>query len=155
MVPIKVVLRTTHALRFPLVVLFNIALTVISYGLALALRFDFDPNAAFPPDYIGLPVLILVTARLVTYLRWDLLRGYWRYVSTHDLVRIGKAHLTSSLVFTAAVMFLRTLAIPVPSLSSNSCFRFCSLAALASSCGCSANDSSSTTPAAQLARLAK
>ena len=107
MVPIKVVLRTTHALRFPLVVLFNIALTVISYGLALALRFDFDPNAAFPPDYIGLPVLILVTARLVTYLRWDLLRGYWRYVSTHDLVRIGKAHLTSSLVFTAAVMFLR------------------------------------------------
>jgi len=80
----------------------------LSYFLAFGLRFDF----AIPPNQVEnflktVPVLILI--RLLCLYYFDLFSGWWRYVSTEDIVKITKAVLVSSICFIASVVFFFSL----------------------------------------------
>ncbi|MGH7664859.1 MAG: polysaccharide biosynthesis protein [Gemmatimonadaceae bacterium] len=83
----------------------QILLVCVSYALAFLLRFEWN----FPEGYIGmflatLPWLILF--RLLAFAYFRLHRGWWRYVGMRDLVALVKAVTVSSLMFTAALVFL-------------------------------------------------
>jgi FlaA1/EpsC-like NDP-sugar epimerase len=80
----------------------------LSYCLAFLLRFDF----ALPSNQVDnilktVPVLIVV--RLFFFYYFDLFSGWWRYVSTEDIVKITRAIFFSSTLFIAAVVFLYNL----------------------------------------------
>lgn len=96
----------------PLVLLLNFILTILSFSLALGLRFDFELNQKFTFEYVGIPLLVLCVVRAVAYSYYELNRGYWRYVSTNEAVRIVKAHALSSLLFAAAIGIIRIQGFP-------------------------------------------
>ena len=80
----------------------------LSYFLSFGLRFDFT----IPPHQVEnflktVPLLILM--RLLFLYYFDLFSGWWRYVSTEDIVKITKAVLLSSIFFIAAVVFFFNL----------------------------------------------
>ena len=80
----------------------------VSYCLSFFLRFDFAP----PPnqiDNILKTVPLLIVARLFFFYYFDLFSGWWRYVSTEDIVKIAKSIFFSSTGFIAAVVFLYNL----------------------------------------------
>lgn len=91
--------------RLAIIVAFHLALTSFGYVLAVALRFDFDPEEVL--ERIGLPLALLLFFRHFTYYYWSLNRGYWRYVSTADLSALAKAHLVSSILFAASLGVIR------------------------------------------------
>jgi len=80
----------------------------VSYCLAFLLRFDFylPPNQV---DNILKTVPVLIVVRLFFFYYFDLFSGWWRYVSTDDIVKITKAIFFSSTGFIAAVVFLYSL----------------------------------------------
>ncbi len=104
----RIVLRA----HTPLVLLLNIFLTAFSFCLALGLRFDFELNQKFTFEYVGIPLIVLCIVRAIAYSYYELNRGYWRYVSTNEAVRIVKAHALSSLLFAAAVGIIRIPGFP-------------------------------------------
>ena len=96
-------------LRFRLVciLLLNAGLAALSYVAALCLRFDFDRHEYFTVQRLFFPLSILLLFRAIAYMHFKLNQGYWRYVSTDDLLTLIKAHAASSFVFLATVMSLR------------------------------------------------
>lgn len=95
-----------------LVVLLSIALTAVSFLLALALRFDFNLSDRLTFSYVGIPLILLCVCRLVCNSYFKLNRGFWRFVSTTEAVDILKAHALSSLLFAAAVGIFRIASFP-------------------------------------------
>lgn len=98
--------------RLPLIIALHALTTTAGYLLALGLRFDFQWEEVLTPNRFLLPALLLLTARHAAYSYFKLYRGYWRYASTQDLIDIIKAHLASSLCFTASVLLLRIDSFP-------------------------------------------
>jgi FlaA1/EpsC-like NDP-sugar epimerase len=93
----KIIIITGQAIIIPL-----------SYFLSFGLRFDFE----IPPHQVEnflttVPVLILIRLLLLYY--FDLFSGWWRYVSTEDIVKITKAVLLSSICFIASVVLFFNL----------------------------------------------
>ena len=80
----------------------------LSYMLSFALRFDFFivPNQ-FENFIKTIPFLILL--RLFFFYYFDLFSGWWRFVSTEDVIKITKAVVFSSVCFVASVVFLFNL----------------------------------------------
>lgn len=98
--------------RATIVASVNVLLWSLSYLISLNLRFDFDTAEFWNVERLAFPLSVLLFCRQLTYMYWGLNQGYWRYSSTHDLFNLIKAHLVSSLLFTAIVMFLRVSEFP-------------------------------------------
>ncbi len=80
----------------------------LSGSLAFLLRFDF----AVPPFYlpvIAKTLLVWVLVKSVVFRLHGLDRGWWQYVSVHDLVLIGGCNLAGSL---CSMVFIVGLALP-------------------------------------------
>ena len=93
----KIIIITVQAIIIP-----------SSYFLSFGLRFDFEiPHHQVENFLKTVPVLILIRLLLLYY--FDLFSGWWRYVSTEDIVKITKAVLLSSICFIASVVFFFNL----------------------------------------------
>lgn len=93
--------------RLPCILLAHVFLNFLSYFCALSLRFDSSLPEILPTNRLLLPALLLILFRHACYVFWDLNRGYWRHFSSRDSLTLLKAHAFSSLLFMAAVGFLR------------------------------------------------
>jgi FlaA1/EpsC-like NDP-sugar epimerase len=74
-------------------------------GMAFLLRFEF----AIPPEFVSTMLLtlpLLVVARLVCAVAFNLSIGRWRYVGTQDVLQLLAATLTGTLLFAAAAWSL-------------------------------------------------
>ena len=109
---VETIMRLLFRFRHPLILLFNLFLTAFGYVLALGLRFDFAAAEMLPFERLLLPLSLLLLFRIGAKIFWGLNNGYWRYTSTSDLINIIKAHAFSSLLFVAAVGFLRVPGFP-------------------------------------------
>jgi len=98
--------------RRALVVALQLLLVAVSYWTAFALRFDFRiPPADLITFWTTLGPLLLM--RLSAFAYYQLYSGWWRYVGMRDLYALLKAVLSSSILFTAALVLLgRALAFP-------------------------------------------
>ncbi|MEZ4753465.1 MAG: nucleoside-diphosphate sugar epimerase/dehydratase [Bdellovibrionota bacterium] len=99
-------------LRLVSKILLTTIFTALSYTTALYLRFEGAPDEIFIANRFEVPLLFLILYRLLAYAYWDINRAYWRYISTHDAVLILKAHIVSSLVFTATFGWFRFAGYP-------------------------------------------
>lgn len=107
--PLEAVERTLSSAllpaRRPLIVFVHAFLAASSFILAFLLRFDFTP----PSDHwetlwLTLPLLLVI--RLLTFWRFHLYAGLWRYVSTKDVRDILAAVSISSALFAAVTLFI-------------------------------------------------
>ncbi len=99
--------------RLPVILVFSLFLTVLSYLLAFSLRFDFKLDGYYSRfETLWFPLLLLLFCRTWCNSVWGLNQGYWRYATTNDLLLLLKAHGTSAILFTAAVGFLRIPGFP-------------------------------------------
>ncbi|NLT23747.1 MAG: polysaccharide biosynthesis protein [Syntrophorhabdus sp.] len=81
------------------------AVTALAYWFAYYLRFNFDiPKINFAMFLNTLPVLIVF--RVACFFVFGLYSGVWRYASMNDLIRILKATVLSSLLFSVYVGFV-------------------------------------------------
>lgn len=98
--------------RLWLIIGFNALLTTFGYIAALCLRFDFNWEEVLPSNRLWLPLALLITCRYASYLYFRLHQGYWKYVSTHDALKLLSAHFLSSLAFAALILLLRVEGFP-------------------------------------------
>ncbi len=83
----------------------DVALTALAYWFAYYLRFNFDiPKTNFSMFLNTLPVLVVL--RVACFFVFGLYSGVWRYASMDDLIRIVKATVLSSLIFSVYVGFV-------------------------------------------------
>ncbi|MFN8390342.1 MAG: polysaccharide biosynthesis protein [Bdellovibrionota bacterium] len=92
------------------ILLFTVSLAGLA--LALALRFDFSIDEILLKDRLTKPLLILVFCRAVTYWQQRILRTAWKHFGTYDALLILKAHVWSSVLFTAGLIFFRVQYFP-------------------------------------------
>jgi FlaA1/EpsC-like NDP-sugar epimerase len=86
-------------------VVMHLGLAGAAYLFAVALRFDLDVPAEFRPLFFAtLPLLL--AAKLVGCWVCGLFRGWWRYVSLHDVEDIVRANLVGSTLFLCAMVFV-------------------------------------------------
>ena len=91
--------------RTVLIVSFHFVLILFSYWIAYVLRFEgFVPQPYIDAFLTTLPLLL--GCRLLAFSHYGLYRGWWRYVGMRDLYNLIRAVLVSSLVFTAALLFM-------------------------------------------------
>lgn len=88
-------------------VFISVAITLASYLTALALRFEFDPSEMFSEGRFIPTVYILLTLRVLAGFYWGLSKSGWRYFSVDDVIRVGKAHLASTICFGALIYLLQ------------------------------------------------
>lgn len=105
-------IKLYYKCRLPLVLAANLMLVFGSYFIALALRFDFIWTEIFAPNRLLFPFFLLALSRHACYMRWNLNQCYWRYVSTPDLLRLFKAHLLSTIIFSSLVLLFRVDSFP-------------------------------------------
>ena len=91
--------------RLVLVYLTTSAIICGSLVLAYAVRFDFAVPASYWPRITQLLPVALGIKLLVLW-RLGCFRGWWRYVSTYDLVQIAKASVIGSVGFSAYAVFV-------------------------------------------------
>lgn len=101
-----------HQERTPLALAISAALIALSYITALALRLDLEIARYLTLASLTLPLSLLLFFRLAAYAYWGLNQSSWRHASTRDLETLIKAHLLSSICFTAAVGFMRVPDVP-------------------------------------------
>ncbi|MDG5467677.1 nucleoside-diphosphate sugar epimerase/dehydratase [Deltaproteobacteria bacterium IMCC39524] len=83
--------------RLPVILFFQLVIVAGSFFSAFQLRFDFNiPPEAYQRFYHLLPAVIVI--KLVVLWKFDAFRGWWRYVSMPDLVKIFQANVLASLV---------------------------------------------------------
>ena len=91
--------------RTVLIVSFHFVLLLFSYWIAYVLRFEgFVPQPYVDAFIQSLPILL--GCRLLAFAHYGLYRGWWRYVGMRDLYSLIQAVVVSSLVFTAALLFM-------------------------------------------------
>ena len=89
--------------RRPLIVLAHAALVIAAYVSAFLIRFDFNiPSGHWETLLITLPILLAV--RLITFGRFHLYQGMWRYVGLRDIQSIISAVSVGSIAFAAVTM---------------------------------------------------
>jgi FlaA1/EpsC-like NDP-sugar epimerase len=100
-----VVINLLFRYRSILIVSFHFVLLLFSYWIAYVLRFEgFVPQPYIDAFIASLPLLL--GCRLLAFAHYGLYRGWWRYVGMRDLYSLIRAVLVSSLVFTAALLFI-------------------------------------------------
>ena len=93
------------SLRRPIILFVHLLLITSSYYLTFVLRLDFVSFFQFKTIFLKtLPLLIAV--RLIFFVFFHILSGWWRYVSIKDLINIILAVTVSSLVFGVLIYFL-------------------------------------------------
>jgi FlaA1/EpsC-like NDP-sugar epimerase len=91
--------------RRALVVGLQLVLVAASYWTAFALRFDFHiPPFELETFWLTLGPLLLV--RLSAFAYYQLYSGWWRYVGMRDLYALLKAVISSTVLFTTALVLL-------------------------------------------------
>jgi FlaA1/EpsC-like NDP-sugar epimerase len=79
---------------------------------ALCLRFDFATEEIFLLERLWKPLLLLAFCRWFAYSFFRILSASWKHFGTHDAMRVVKAQLLSSLMFTAGLVFFHILYFP-------------------------------------------
>jgi len=102
-----------------LIVLVQTAIFTFSALAAFLLRFEFTvPRSEL--DHLRIAILVWIAAKAVAFQYAGLNRGWWRFVSVHDLGRLALANtVASGLGF--ALIGLSTRGFPGPSMSSICC----------------------------------
>jgi FlaA1/EpsC-like NDP-sugar epimerase len=99
--------------RVVAVILIHAVLVTLAWFGAWWLRLEtglWDKEVVRGVDYLSVCEAlfwVVLLARLVTFLWFDLFQGLWRYVSLTDLVNLGKATLTGSAIYVLAIVLLR------------------------------------------------
>lgn len=94
--------------RFGIIVVTQVAIVAISFALAFFLRFDFRFPAGYQPTFWMILPALLVT-KLVVFWKFQLFRGWWRYVSVPDLIAIFKGNVLASLGLLLYAVFVHRL----------------------------------------------
>jgi FlaA1/EpsC-like NDP-sugar epimerase len=95
---VDVVLRHRGVVKFFL----HIAIFVSAYVLAYLVRFEFSLPRSYMSVILGtIPVLLI--AKALAFLVFDLFRGWWRYVSIKDIMPIASGCTLGSLLFALGV----------------------------------------------------
>ncbi|MGQ9635774.1 MAG: polysaccharide biosynthesis protein [Bryobacteraceae bacterium] len=89
--------------RAPLARLAHLALFLLAGALAFTLRFDFHVPLLYLP-HLSWALWIWPPFKLLVFELFGLNRGQWRYVSVHDLFRLGAANVAGSLAGAAAIL---------------------------------------------------
>lgn len=90
------------------VVIFQLFLVVLAYGVSFLVRFEFGfPANEFATFLKTLPILIV--ARMAVYYYYKIFSGEWQSVSMQDLINISKAVFLGSIVFLVAMVFVNRL----------------------------------------------
>jgi len=97
-----VTLPTRHRLWQPLV---DGGLFALAWYLAFQLRFD-NGVPVYYDTLFERTILIVVAIKVVVFLLFGVYNHWWRYVSTRDMWRIGRAVVTGSLIAYVTVYFL-------------------------------------------------
>ncbi len=91
---------TLNLLRLAL----DFSLFAVSFAVAFLLRFDARiPSEHLPGLLLFLPWVI--AARALAFWHFGLFRGVWRYVSTIDLIALGKAVAASTVLIAGGIFF--------------------------------------------------
>jgi len=104
--------RSLVRYRLLFIFLLNVFATFVSYVAALGLRFEFNSAEMLLSNRLVEPLALLTVARACSYIVYDLNQGFWRYVSTHEAVRLLKAHLLSTILFALAIFTLQIPSYP-------------------------------------------
>jgi FlaA1/EpsC-like NDP-sugar epimerase len=92
--------------RKTLITILQTLLVVVIYYGSFLLRFDSKLDAATTNLFLAtVPVVIVI--KLPIFYLFGLLRGWWRYVGMSDLLDIGEASLTSSVLLYTTFVFAR------------------------------------------------
>jgi len=92
--------------RAQLVLLHDVAVSAVAWGIAFLLRFNF----AIPSEHIGTvwkTMLWIVPLQSLIFWRFGLYRGMWRFASTTDLRRIVLAAMVAALSISALLLMLK------------------------------------------------
>jgi FlaA1/EpsC-like NDP-sugar epimerase len=90
------------------IVIFQLFLIVIAYGISFLIRFEFGfPAIEFRTFLKTLPILII--ARMAAYFYYKIFSGEWRSVSMQDLINISKSVFLGSIVFLVSMVFINRL----------------------------------------------
>jgi len=98
----RVMALTRH--RLVLMVVFNLLVATLAYGLAFALRFDL----AIPRQYLGVlgvTLPLLLACKLAGFSAFRLFSGWWQHVSLCDVADIARGNVLASVLFLAAIVF--------------------------------------------------
>lgn len=90
------------------IVIFQLFLVVLAYGVSFLIRFEFGfPADEFQTFLKTLPILIV--ARMLAYYFYRIFSGWWRFVSMQDLINISKSIFLGSIIFLVALVFINRL----------------------------------------------
>ena len=81
---------------------------LFALALAYAVRFDFKIPEAFLQTFWEL-LPIFLTVKLIVFWVIGLFKGWWRYVSMHDVIDIFKANALASVIMVVYVVFVYRL----------------------------------------------
>ncbi len=90
------------------VVIFQLFLVILAYGVSFLVRFEFS----IPPSYFEIllkTLPMLVVARMAAYYYYGIYSGWWRFVSMQDLINISKAVFSGSILFLIIMVFVNRL----------------------------------------------
>src|SRR3989338_1262265 len=88
-----------------LFLILDVTLSVVSYLLALSLRYEMDiPFAMVRPLWVIIPSILILRAPCYVY--FDLYQTLWRYLGTQELLSIIKAVTAGSLFLPVVTYFL-------------------------------------------------
>jgi FlaA1/EpsC-like NDP-sugar epimerase len=85
----------------PLIIVLDLMLTALSFVIALSIRFDFYTDSFAHLRFFLFPLPCLLIVRYFAYSRCRVYDVMWRYVSMEGVLRIGRAHVLSTICFTA------------------------------------------------------
>jgi FlaA1/EpsC-like NDP-sugar epimerase len=89
----------------------QIGMFALSGVAAFLLRFDFTLPHEFR-RYLGYALPIWILVKIIVFRAAKLDRGWWRYISMTDLVRVGLANLTASAICYCAIVLAAPLGFP-------------------------------------------
>ena len=89
----------------------QIAIFAAAGILAFLLRFDFTVPAQFRPQLLA-AICVFVPAKIFAFYFFKMDRGWWRYASIRDVVRLVAANLAGSVLGCLALLWLAPLGFP-------------------------------------------
>ena len=94
--------------RFWIIAIVQTAAVIVAFVFSLFVRFDFSvPNLYWNRGIELIPALIIIKLPIFWY--FGMFKGWWRYVSMPDLIRIAKGNVLASAAFVAFAVFVYRL----------------------------------------------
>ena len=98
-------INNTEKRRSYLIVIYDVAMIVVSLLLAFSLRYDFHiPNESFTG--MGMYLLWALPVKLIVFYLFGLYRGMYRYTSIWDLANVGKATVIAALILNSIFLIM-------------------------------------------------